>query len=347
MLAAPHLACDNKRVEALKKLQLLDSPIEERFERIIRMGKRMLDVPIVAFTLVDEFRQTFKAVQGMKACDVDRSESLCGHVIEGSDLFIVSNTREDKRFRDNPLVTANPGIGFYAGCPVRSPDGEAIGAICIIDTVPREITADQIQGIRDLVATVETELRSNIISKAQIELLAELNSAERLALIDPLTRIWNRAGISELLVKEWDIATKNNESVGIIMADIDHFKLVNDTYGHPVGDEVIKHVAESFVTYVGPNGFVGRIGGEEFLIITAQTPSSEPLASLADRMRSLFENTPISTKSGDLSITLSFGAIEVYPHTSKSSEDYISQADKALYTAKQTGRNKVKFAYAD
>lgn len=345
MIKAPHLNCDEKRVESLNRLQLLDTPIEERFERIMRMGRRMLNVPIVAFTLVDTHRQTFKAVQGMDACDVDRGVSFCGHAIAGEDLFIIPDVHKDERFFDNPLVNLDPGIGFYAGCPVRAPDGEKIGVICIIDSCPREITEDQIQGIRDIVATVEVELRANAVSAAQKELLNDLNAAERQALVDPLTRVWNRNGVFELLKKEWDIALANKTSVGILIADIDHFKAVNDTHGHLAGDEVIKRVAESLVACVGSNGFVGRIGGEEFLMVIPEIGATEPLTSIAERIRCLIETTPIHTKSGDLKITMSLGAIEAYAEKSISVEECISRADKALYAAKKNGRNKVELAY--
>lgn len=345
MIKAPTLACDSKRTEALRKLQLLDSPIEERFDRITRMGRKILDVPIVAFTLVDETRQTFKSVQGLQAGDVDRSVSICGHAIAGDDIFVVPDTLSDERFYDNPIVTGNPSIGFYAGCPVRSPEGEKIGMLCIMDHTAREITQDQIQGIRDIVATVEAELRSTLMSKAHVQLLQDLNSAERLALIDPLTRIWNRNGIVELIKKEWDNALEQDQSIGIIMADIDHFKKINDTYGHPVGDEVIKHVAETMVTCVGGNGYVGRVGGEEFLIIVSENPNGEPLLSVAERIHSLLASSPVHTKSGHLDITLSFGAVVSHPNPSQSHEEYISSADKALYRAKANGRNRVEVGY--
>lgn len=343
MLKAPGIADDQKRVESLRKLQLLDTPIEERFERITRLASRSLGIPIVAFTLVDEDRQTFKSVQGMQGHDIPRDISMCGHVIAGDNVMIVPDTKLDHRFYDNPIICGNPGIGFYAGCPVRAPDGQKIGTLCAFDTKARSLSDEQVECLKDMASMVETELRASLLSQAQTELLEELGAAQRSALIDPLTRLWNRNGISELLKREWDHAVEQKHALSIVMADIDHFKKINDTYGHPVGDEILKYVGHQLLSKLRSDDIVGRMGGEEFLLVLPkyQIPHLKPAV---ERIRTHFESLPVATAAGSLSMTLSFGAVTAMPDESQSIEHLIKMADDALYAAKQAGRNRVEVA---
>src|SRR5882762_8461897 len=112
-----------RRQRALLALQLLDTPIEERFERITRAASRELRMPMAAISLVDRARQWFKSSRGIEACETGRDVSFCGHAILGAGAFVVPDARKDRRFADNPLVTGDPGIRFYAGHPVKAPDG--------------------------------------------------------------------------------------------------------------------------------------------------------------------------------------------------------------------------------
>ena len=332
---------DQKRVESLRKLQLLDTPIEERFERITRMACHVLNMPITAFTLVDDTRQTFKSVQGLDGADVPREISLCGHIVASESMLIVPDTQKDERFLDNPLVNGNPAIKFYAGCPVRAPDGETIGAFCAIDTRPRDMSPEQVQSLQDMAAMVETELRASMLSRAQTELLDELNVAQRSALIDPLTRLWNRNGISELLKREWDLAVQNKTALSIVMADIDRFKKINDAYGHPIGDAILRYAGHHLLTHLRSDDIIGRMGGEEFLLVLPKCQLSH-LGPAVERIRKSFESSPVQTDAGDIPITISFGAVAAVPHDALSVEQVIARADEALYVAKNTGRNRAE-----
>ena len=139
MTPAPLPADEDERLSALRALLLLDTPPEERFDRLARFVAEQLDVPIALLTLVDGQRQWFKARVGIDATETPRDISFCGHAIMKNDLFIVEDASRDPRFSDNPLVTGEPRIRFYAGAPLSAPGGHRIGTLCVIDTVPRTL----------------------------------------------------------------------------------------------------------------------------------------------------------------------------------------------------------------
>jgi len=130
-------ANEAKRIEALRSLQVLDTPPEERFDRITKIAQHVFDVPIALVSLVDESRQWFKSKQGLEVCETGRDVSFCGHAILRDDALVVPDAFLDKRFADNPLVTGEPHVRFYAGHPLADAAGFKLGTLCIIDHRPR------------------------------------------------------------------------------------------------------------------------------------------------------------------------------------------------------------------
>ena len=330
-----------ERLASLRQLQLLDTPIDERFERITRIAQHSLNVPMVAFSLVDKERQWFKSEQGIGASETPRKVAFCAHAILQDDILLVPDATKDARFDDNPVVTGDMNVRFYAGCPVRAPDGRKVGTLCAIDTKPRDISKSDLQSLRDLVSVLETELRAIALSKAQNQLQDELNTAQLLALVDPLTRLWNRRGIFELLGKRWSEATRAGKMVVVAMADIDHFKKINDTYGHPTGDAVLQAVSRKLLSVLRDEDAVGRVGGEEFLLILTGCQPAE-LKRTVERIRLAVCETSVGIGDTMIDVTMSFGATAVMPDESISADTLVSFADKALYNAKQSGRNRVE-----
>jgi GAF domain-containing protein len=154
MQAAPIPADDASRLAALYALLILDTPPEERFDKIAAFAAAEFDVPIVLVTLVDTGRQWFKARIGLPVCETGRDISFCGHAILQPEIMVVPDAREDARFADNPLVTGAPFIRFYAGAPLQLPSGERLGTLCLIDRVPRTLDALELgilSTLRDLV----------------------------------------------------------------------------------------------------------------------------------------------------------------------------------------------------
>jgi GAF domain-containing protein len=141
MLPAPIPDNDPERLAALHALLILDTPPEQRFDKIVAFAAEEFEVPIALISLLDKERQWFKAQVGLNVCETGREESFCGHVILRPDIMVVPDAALDERFADNPLVSGPPNVRFYAGAPLVLPSGLALGTLCIIDTQPRQMTA--------------------------------------------------------------------------------------------------------------------------------------------------------------------------------------------------------------
>lgn len=332
-----------ERQESLDRLEIVDTPAEERFDRITRLARTLFNVPTALISLVDRDRQWFKSAQGLAAPETPRAISFCGHAIQEDSAFVVADALRDGRFADNPLVTGSPNIRFYAGQPVRAPDGQRVGTLCLIDDRPRRLSPEARQGLRDLAALVESELRVNALSVSQIALRSRLEAVERKAAIDPVTRAWTRAMVVELLQSELARSKRQRQPLAVVMLDLDNFKTINDTYGHPGGDEVLRVSADRMRAEVRPYDVVGRYGGEEFMILI-QAHDGREVAAVAERIRARLAELPVATSAGAVRITASLG-VAVYDGTSDPDEEaLVGAADRALYRAKSKGKNRVEFA---
>ncbi|MCB0191892.1 MAG: response regulator [Anaerolineae bacterium] len=158
MKPAPIPPNEAQRLQALHHLRIIDTPPEERFERIIRLAKQIFSVPIAFISLVDTDRQWFKACYGLSIEETARNISFCGHTILDNAPLVIPDTYLDERFADNPLVTGEPFIRFYAGQPIKTLDGSRIGSVCIIDRQPRYLKSDELEALKDLSSIVESEL---------------------------------------------------------------------------------------------------------------------------------------------------------------------------------------------
>ena len=159
MSAAAPPPDENERLALLRELDLLDTPAEPVFDRVVRLASRLLEVPMAAFSLIDAERQWFKSRVGIKAGETPRADAFCAHTILQDEPLVVPDARHDPRFADNPLVAGAPAIRFYAGVPVRSSAGLALGALCAIDVVPRQLDAEQKAVLVDLAAIIMREVQ--------------------------------------------------------------------------------------------------------------------------------------------------------------------------------------------
>jgi two-component system, cell cycle response regulator len=187
-----------------------------------------------------------------------------------------------------------------------------------------------------------SELRARILAGKRI---LELQQSLRFAAThDFLTDLLNRAEILSVLEKEWSRSRREKRPATVILADIDHFKSVNDSFGHAAGDDVLKEVAARLKSTLRPYDAVGRYGGEEFLLVL---PACDLVVGRrrADEIRHLICEQPIATPSGKASVTISMGVtVSAYNHELSITE-ILHQADMALYEAKKLGRNRVEFKY--
>src|SRR5262245_49047067 len=179
MPAAPVPENEDARLASLRSLRVLDTPPEDRFDRVVRLLARLLGVPMAFVSLVDADRQWFKASCGLNADQTPRSAALCAHAIlaRNGDALVVRDAASDPRFRDSPLVKGEPGIRFYAGQPLAGPGGHRVGTLCVADRRPRDLSADDRQALRDFAAVVERELNLAEAVQLQGELLAAREEA--------------------------------------------------------------------------------------------------------------------------------------------------------------------------
>jgi len=341
---APPLPLDeSQRLEALRRLNLLDTPAEERYDRITRLSRRVFDVPVAVVSLVDADREWFKSSQGLSLREIPRAVSFGGHAILRDQALIVPDTRADPRFAGNPLVTNEPNIRFYGGYPIRGPEGHRLGTLGLIDRRPRALDPADVGSFRDLAMLAENELKVARLSQSQLQLTVESALLRQQAVVDPLTQIWNRRGISDLLRRELAEAERQKTPLGILMADVDFLKGINETFGQVSGDEVLRELSQRFRTALRPYDTVGRYGGEEFLILLPRLDAAGA-AGVAERIRTSLEANPIEVTLGKIPVTLSMGAT-AYPGTGKpDGSALIATAEAALVEAKKAGRNRVQIA---
>lgn len=178
-MAAPIPLHEEDRIASLRSLELLDTPPEERFDRITRVAAELFGVPIALISLVDSDRQWFKSCYGTAITETPRDISFCAHAILGDDIFYVPDTRRDPRFADSPLVSEQ-NIRFYAGVPLAGPQEYMIGTLCIMDNVPRELTDEDKRLLRDLGAWAHAEITAlHLLKKEVVTTRKQLKETEQ------------------------------------------------------------------------------------------------------------------------------------------------------------------------
>ncbi|HWU84400.1 MAG TPA: sensor domain-containing diguanylate cyclase [Rhodocyclaceae bacterium] len=319
------------RLSVLHRYEILDTLAERSYDDIVMLAAEICDTPIALVSLVDGDRQWFKARHGLCASETPREQSFCAHaILDPERLFVVTDAMSDLRFRDNPLVLGEPGIRFYAGAPLVSPTGEALGTVCVIDTRPRQLAASQL-------AALEALARQVIALLEMRRLVGEL---ETISTTDGLTGLRNRRAFDERLLEEHHRSERSHEPFSLLLADIDRFKEYNDSFGHQAGDDVLGEVARILQYTVRSYDLAARYGGEEFAVILPDTDKAGAM-ELAERLRRGIERAEWLNRK----ITVSIGVATLVP--GQTIPALIEEADRALYTAKERGRNCVVDADED
>ncbi|WP_394778470.1 diguanylate cyclase [Undibacterium sp.] len=322
MLAAPIPENEAQRVRALHSLDILDTPSDERFDRLTRLVKLIFKVPIAIVSLVDADRQWFKSCIGLDATETSRDVSFCGHAILGDDIFTIPDALSDERFHDNPLVTDAPWIRFYAGCPLsvnNGSNGSKIGTLCLIDVEPRQLDADQREILKDLARMAEQEL-----------------AAVQLATMDELTSMSNRRGFEALAQHALHVCKRMNRPASLLFFDLNGFKKINDTFGHAEGDRALVTFAEVLRSALRDSDIGGRLGGDEFVVLLVDATESSSAIFLARLQRLLDARNEQAHRGYD--IRYSVGQIDYDLARHDTISTFLADADAAMYQNKLAGK---------
>ncbi len=315
-MKAPALPSDEtQRLRVLQSLNILDTPADPRFDHITRLAQRLLGVPIALVSLVDAHRQWFKSRQGLEAAETPRDVSFCGHTILGDEPMVIEDATQDERFHDNPLVTGEPGIRFYAGTPLRAPSGQKLGTLCVLDRRPRRLESADLETLADLGRLAEDQIR-----------------ALALATTDELTRIPNRRGFRAIAAQLLANAARSRAPVALLSFDLDGFKRINDVEGHESGDNALASFARCLLRTCRSADVVGRLGGDEFsaLLWGADAAGVDRLLERLGRA----VDAANRANAGRLPLAYSVGVALAGAESTASLDELLAQADARMYEQK-------------
>ncbi|MDX1519832.1 MAG: sensor domain-containing diguanylate cyclase [Gammaproteobacteria bacterium] len=304
------------RLSTLQSLSILDTPPEERFDRVTRMARKLFGVPIALVSLVDENRQWFKSCQGLNASETPRDISFCGHAILEDKPLIINDAKKDQRFADNPLVTGEPKIRFYAGYPLKMANGTRLGTLCIIDRRPGKLGQDELEAFEDLAHMVQAEL-----------------VALQLATVDELTRISNRRGMVMMMQHILNLSERQGMPLTLVYLDLDDFKCINDRFGHDEGDQALVAFTECIKDVFRDSDLFARLGGDEFVVALTNTTRVR-VNDIIERLQHSLDDYN-RRKNRGYDISFSHGVVEYDSRIHKDIDSLLNGADTAMYEDKK------------
>lgn len=326
------------RRAAIDHYDILESEREVAFDNIAMLAARFCNTEAAAISFLDDDRQWFKATWGFSLQETPIAVSFCAHVIETEAVFVVRDARRDPRFCDNPLVTGEPHIGFYAGTRIVAADGTPIASLCVIDPAPRltGLTSDEQETLRALAMQVRSllELRRCVIER-QEQLAMQSALSQQLLYVaehDELTGLPMRALFHKRLESAMQNARRDGTRVALMLVDVDHFKQINDSLGHDVGDALLCSFARRLPSVLRASDTVARLGGDEFGVVLPGIQREEEIAA---NMRSLCARLqePIRHEGRMVECRASIG-LAIYPDHAMTAAELTKCSDLALATAK-------------
>lgn len=337
---SPNLVDETERAEAQRRLRLLASTADERFDRITRVAQRLFRCDIAVVTFTDDSHQWVKSTICMRPEHVTRCLAFAAQAMAQDVPLVINDAKGDARLTGGP-VPAMPAaaIRFFAGYPIRSLAGHKIGTLSVGDGLPREFDSDDAAALVDLARMVEAEVHRHELAVRERELQHSLRDAEHRATTDALTQLLNREAIMRRMHEYLQARHAQGRGATVGLIDVDHFKRINDKHGHGVGDQVLIEIAARLRKALRPGDLLGRYGGEEFLFVLPDCDESQA-AAICERLRRVVADEPMLTASGPLRVTISAGVYSG-PVVADGDDVTVGAADRALYQSKKRGRNRV------
>jgi diguanylate cyclase (GGDEF)-like protein len=316
---------DAERIAALNAEGLLDGAPEPMFDRFARLAARVANAPTALVSVVGDDRQCFAGLCGLgqpwaDARQTPLSHSFCQHVMANAAPLIIEDARVDPVLCSN-LAIVDLDVIAYAGFPIVSPSGQVLGSLCAIDSKPRTWAQAQLEALDDVALLVAHELqRRELVRRLAVDARA-----------DVLTNTANRRAWDEELPSALRRAERLGHPLSVVHIDLDHFKAYNDSHGHPAGDAALREVSARWRGQIRDIDLLARIGGEEFGLLLPGC-DAEAALEIVDRLRADMPE----------GLTASAGVVAwAIPLTA---EQFVAEADRALYRAKREGRDRACLA---
>lgn len=332
--------------EVLQRYRILNGTEVHFADQIARTAAEVFRVPMVVTTLNERYRNWYRSACGVQGPFMERLHNFCAQANLSDMAFAISDVRTDAYFAEDPAVQQAPNVVFFAGAPLRDPDGKRFGSLCLLDSMPHDFGDDLLRLLESFAGIVSQDICVRSAARYAVRDLIEAEHDKcglfDMAMTDPLTKVLNRRAFYRFAEREVLRASRHGKPVSVLLFDIDHFKQVNDVHGHGVGDEVLTRLAECVTRSVRDEDLVGRLGGEEFAILLPETVPQRAVV-LANRIRESVSTLRFSGKQAAFGVTISIGIsepgfadLDIVPA--------LERADNALYKAKQAGRNRVEVA---
>ena len=343
---------ESARLEALFRYDLSGSAGDPQLDEIAATAASACRVPIAQIGFLDQDRLRIRSTFGLACTSVPRrgSFSACAICLH-EDIFEVPDTRRDVRFAHHPLVAHEPRIRFFAAAPIVAPTGHALGTLVVMDYETRtlseaersvlQLLARQIVAVLELRQTVhrmEGEIAERVLFEhQQLEERQHLKAVtvrlSHASATDTVTRLANRRAFEQRLAEEVQRMHRLLYPLALFIVDVDSFKQINDTFGHPTGDKVLRKVAQVLKRACRETDFVARFGGDEFAVLLPGT-DLQGARIIAERCRVAVEKLAWPEHP----VRVSIGVAQL-PSSARDGSSLVDDADRALLRAKQGGKN--------
>jgi diguanylate cyclase (GGDEF)-like protein len=299
------------RLETLRNLKILDTDPEERFDRVTRLAKRIFGTEIALVSLVDSDRQWFKSYQGIEVTETPRDISFCGHAILDDEVMIVNDTHTDERFRDNPLVLADPSIRFYAGCPLSAPNGSKVGTLCVIDSKPHEIDDEDAALLTQLGQLVEEEL-------AMADMMHD----------DPVTGLSNSLGFSQIAEYMLAMCERTESTATLMVFRVANQNVITGFMGQEEGDRAAIEMTQMLMANFRDSDIIARLTHDAFAVLMAGA-SLENVAVTRERVEQAIEERNLRGEA-EYELDVDIAAIAYDPEIHPDVNALLSDAENTL-----------------